>query len=201
MRAGASAVRNRPAASRRAARRNVAVHPSPLGGRGGDRGRRGRSGQTITSCGPAECRRVSGESSRVGRPQTVGSQPFTHPATSVSSALTSSHARGRSSPRPRCRPEEIPRRSKSSIPHWVAIIRSEQDRRAAEAGLARYFEGSFADGQQTYSDRHTGADPERVLAHTSKLARVDGYLFTAITGGEDQLHAIATELRPLLTSA
>lgn len=85
-------------------------------------------------------------------------------------------------------------------PHWVAIVESERDRRAAEAGLAKYFEGSYADGQRTYLIGTSEEIAERVLAQTSKLDRVDGYLFTAITGGQDQLDAIATKLRPLLAT-
>ena len=85
-------------------------------------------------------------------------------------------------------------------PHWIEIVDSEEDRRACEEGLARFFPGSYEDGQATYLIGTAEEIAERIHAHTSKLPRVDGYLFTSITERPGQLEAISEHLKPLMKS-
>lgn len=82
--------------------------------------------------------------------------------------------------------------------HWIAIVRDDTERRACEAGLAKFFPGSYDDARATYLIGTPTEIAEHIRAHTDALARVDGYLFTPISEGEGQLDAIASELRPLL---
>jgi probable F420-dependent oxidoreductase len=82
--------------------------------------------------------------------------------------------------------------------HWIAIVRNAEERRACEAGLARFFPGSWDDACATYPIGTPEEIAERIRAQTAGLERVDGYLFTPIPAGEGQLEAIASELRPLL---
>jgi probable F420-dependent oxidoreductase len=83
-------------------------------------------------------------------------------------------------------------------PHWIEIVDSEEDRRACEEGLARFFPGTYEEGQATYLIGTAEEIAERVREHTAQLPRVDGYLFTSISERPAQLHAIAEQLRPLL---
>lgn len=85
-------------------------------------------------------------------------------------------------------------------PHWIAIVRNDAERRECEAGLARFFPGSFEDARETYLIGTVEEIAERVREHTARLERVDGYLFTSITEQPGQLEAIAHELRPQLES-
>jgi probable F420-dependent oxidoreductase len=83
--------------------------------------------------------------------------------------------------------------------HWIAIVRDDAERRACEAGLAKFFPGSYDDARATYLIGTPEEIAERARAQTTALDRIDGYLFTPIAEGEDQLAAIASELRPLLS--
>ncbi len=82
--------------------------------------------------------------------------------------------------------------------HWICVVRDEAERRACEAGLAKFFTGSYDEACATYPIGTPEQIAERIRAQTSGLERVDGYLFTPIAEGEDQLAAIADDLRPLL---
>lgn len=84
-------------------------------------------------------------------------------------------------------------------PHWIAVVRDDSERRACEAGLARYFSGSFEDAQATYLIGTPEEIAQRIREHTAGLPRIDGYLFTPIAQTTEQLEAISTELRPLLS--
>ncbi|MHB1808620.1 MAG: LLM class flavin-dependent oxidoreductase [Solirubrobacteraceae bacterium] len=83
-------------------------------------------------------------------------------------------------------------------PHWIAVVRDEPERRACEAGLARYFSGSYEDAQATYLIGTPEEIAQRIRDHTAGLPRVDGYLLTPIVQTGAHLEAIASELRPLL---
>jgi alkanesulfonate monooxygenase SsuD/methylene tetrahydromethanopterin reductase-like flavin-dependent oxidoreductase (luciferase family) len=83
-------------------------------------------------------------------------------------------------------------------PHWIEVVESEEDRRACEEGLARFFPGTYEEGQATYLIGTAEEIAERVRAHTAALPRVDGYLFTSITERPGQLQTIAERVRPLL---
>ncbi len=83
-------------------------------------------------------------------------------------------------------------------PHWIEVVESAEDRRAAEEGLARFFPGTYEEGQATYLIGTAEEIAERVRAHAARLPRVDGYLFTSISERPDQLRAISERLRPLL---
>jgi probable F420-dependent oxidoreductase len=85
--------------------------------------------------------------------------------------------------------------------HWIAIVRNDSERKAAEAGLARFFPGSYEDARETYLIGTPEEIAQRIRAQTGALERIDGYLFTPIPEGTDQLEAIASELRPLLETA
>jgi len=82
--------------------------------------------------------------------------------------------------------------------HWIAVVRDDAERRACEAGLAKFFHGSWEDARATYPIGTPEEIAERIRGQTSTLDRIDGYLFTPIPDGETQLEAIASELRPLL---
>jgi probable F420-dependent oxidoreductase len=82
--------------------------------------------------------------------------------------------------------------------HWVAIVRNAEERRTCEAALARYFHGDYEEARKTYLIGTPEEIAEAVVEHTSKLDRVDGYLFTPIDDSPSQLAAVASELRPLL---
>lgn len=86
-------------------------------------------------------------------------------------------------------------------PHWIEIVESDEDRRACEEGLARFFPGTYEEGQATYLIGTPEEIADRVREHTAKLPRVDGYLFTSITERPGQLETIAKRLRPLLENA
>lgn len=83
-------------------------------------------------------------------------------------------------------------------PHWIAVVRDDAERRACEAGLARYFSGSYEDALATYLIGTPEEIAERIHTHTAGLERVDGYLLTPIVQTDAHLEAIASELRPLL---
>lgn len=83
-------------------------------------------------------------------------------------------------------------------PHWIEIVDSDEDRRACEEGLARFFPGTYEEGQATYLIGTAEEIAERIREHTSELPRVDGYLFTSITERPAQLEAISQTLEPLL---
>lgn len=85
--------------------------------------------------------------------------------------------------------------------HWICIVRDTRERRACESGLAKFFAGSWDDAIATYPIGTPAEIAERVRAQASGLPRVDGYLFTPIDDEEEQLDAIARELRPLLAGA
>lgn len=85
-------------------------------------------------------------------------------------------------------------------PHWIAIVRDDAERRECEAGLARFFPGSYEDACNTYLIGTVEEIAGRIRDHTKELERVDGYLFTSITEQPGQLEAIAHELRPQLES-
>lgn len=82
--------------------------------------------------------------------------------------------------------------------HWIAVVRTDAERRACEAGLAKFFTGTWAEACATYPIGTPEEIAERIRTQTRLLERVDGYLFTPIADGEEQLEAIAHELRPLL---
>jgi probable F420-dependent oxidoreductase len=82
--------------------------------------------------------------------------------------------------------------------HWIEIVDDEADRRACEAGLARFFPGTYEDGRATYLIGTAEEIAERVREHVALLDRVDGYLFTSISERPDQLERIAAQLRPLI---
>lgn len=82
--------------------------------------------------------------------------------------------------------------------HWIAIVESESDRRACEAGLARFFPGSYSDARATYLIGTRAEIVERINAHTRELERVDGYLFTPIVESIEQLQGVAEDIRPAL---
>lgn len=84
--------------------------------------------------------------------------------------------------------------------HWIAIVRDDAERRACERVLARYFPGDFDDARATYLIGTPEEIAERIRAQSATLPRVDGYLFTPINDTTEHLEAIATDLRPLLTS-
>ena len=84
--------------------------------------------------------------------------------------------------------------------HWIAIVRNDSERKAAEAGLAKFFPGSYEEGCETYLIGTPEEIAERIVSQTSGLERIDGYLFTPIPDGTVQLDAITSELRPLLES-
>lgn len=82
--------------------------------------------------------------------------------------------------------------------HWMSIVRNDKERRACEQGLEKFFPGSYEDARATYLIGTPEEIAERIAEQTRTLDRIDGYLFTPIAEGEDQLHAIRSELRPLL---
>lgn len=85
-------------------------------------------------------------------------------------------------------------------PHWIAIVRNDEERAACERGLERYFPGSYEDACATYLIGTAEEIAERIREQSRLLERIDGYLFTPIVEEAWQLEAIATELKPLLAS-
>ena len=86
-------------------------------------------------------------------------------------------------------------------PHWIEVVESDEDRRACEAGLQRFFPGSYDEGRATYLIGTAEEIAERVREHTARLPRVDGFLFTTICERPEQLQVISERLRPLLEIA
>ena len=82
--------------------------------------------------------------------------------------------------------------------HWIEIVDSDADRAACRQALARFFPGTWDEARATYLIGTADEIAERVRAHTARLPRVDGYLFTSISERPEQLERIAAELRPLL---
>lgn len=85
--------------------------------------------------------------------------------------------------------------------HWIEIVDSDADRAACEQALTRFFPGSWEQALTTYLIGTAEEIAERVIAHTARLPRVDGYLFTSMSERPEQLERIAAELRPLLGGA
>jgi len=85
-------------------------------------------------------------------------------------------------------------------PHWIEIVETEADRAECERALARFFPGTYDEAVQTYLIGTADEIAERVAAHTARLPRVDGYLFTSISERREQLDAIAEALRPRLSA-
>lgn len=82
--------------------------------------------------------------------------------------------------------------------HWVEIVDSEVERTACQEALRRFFPGSWEEALKTYLIGTAEEIAERVVTHTARLPRVDGYLFTSMSERPEQLERIAAELRPLL---
>jgi probable F420-dependent oxidoreductase len=85
--------------------------------------------------------------------------------------------------------------------HWIAIVRNAAERSACEAGLARFFPGSYEEACATYLIGSPDEIAERIWTQTEGLERIDGYLFTPINDDEAQLEIIARELRPSLAQS
>jgi probable F420-dependent oxidoreductase len=82
--------------------------------------------------------------------------------------------------------------------HWLAIVRTEAERRACEEALSRFFTGTYEEARQTYLIGTPEEIVETIAEQTALLDRIDGFLFTPIGDRADHLHAIAEDLRPLL---
>ncbi len=82
--------------------------------------------------------------------------------------------------------------------HWIAIVDNDRQRQACEEGLARYFPGSYEEAVATYLIGTVDEIVERIAAQVSELQRIDGFLFTPISGDPGQLESIAGELAPQL---
>jgi alkanesulfonate monooxygenase SsuD/methylene tetrahydromethanopterin reductase-like flavin-dependent oxidoreductase (luciferase family) len=84
--------------------------------------------------------------------------------------------------------------------HWVAVVRSEADRRACEAAMRQFFPGTFQDAQRIYLIGTPDEIIERIREQTAMLSHVHGYLLTLILPTREQLEAVARDIRPVLSN-
>lgn len=82
--------------------------------------------------------------------------------------------------------------------HWIAVVRTEEERQAALRGLEAFFPGSYDEACDTYLIGTPDEILQKIADHTKQLDRVDGYLLTPIVQTTGQLEAIAEEVVPKL---